>query len=148
MANSVFTKVTIKNEEYIIQKFDAKTGLKLARLVMAKARPLIPLLAAQDQQDKKKGGKKDGAGSDVYGAIFAILGELKDEDIDALVDKCLRFCYIDLPAGRTPIIDETGNYAVDGVEYDPFLTVMLCYEAIKWGASDFFGENSSLSSLF
>ena len=143
MAESIYTRVTINDQDYIIKKFDAKTGAKLARLVMAKAKPLIPLLAA-GQEEGGEGGSEMGA----YNAVFAILGELQDEDIDALIDKCLRFCYADLPAGRQPVIDETGHYGVEDVEYDLPLTMKLCYEAIKWGASDFFGENSSLSSLF
>lgn len=140
MSNTeLFNRVTIKDQDYIIQKFDARTGLKLARLIMAKAQPLIPLLAEQ----------KDGPSAmGTYDAVFAILGHLTDEDIDALVDKCLRVCYADLPAGRQPVIDETGHYGVEDIEYDPVATVMLCFEAIKWGASGFFDGNSSLSSLF
>ena len=144
MATNIYNKVTIKDQEYIIQKFDAKTGLKMARLVMAKAEPLLPLLAAQEQNNKHN--KTSEAGT--YQAVFAILGQMTDEDIDSLVDKCLRVCYVDLPAGRQPVIDETGHYGVEDIEYDMFVTLMLCYEAIKWGAAGFFDENSLLSSLF
>lgn len=151
MATNIFKKVTIKDQEYVIQKFDSKTGLKLARLVMAKAQPLVPLLAAQEQ-DKSNGNAEAKQAiiskDDTFKAVFAILGELKDEDIDALVDKCLRVCYVDLPAGRQAVMDEAGNYGVDGVEYDPVVTTMLCYEAIKWGAADFFDGNPLLSNLF
>ena len=136
MSNTeLFNRVTIKDQDYIIQKFDARTGLKLARLIMAKAQPLIPLLAEQ----------KDGPSAmGTYDAVFAILGHLTDEDIDALVDKCLRVCYVsDDINGLTPIMDRAGNYNIGGVEYDLALTLMLCFEAIKWGASDFFGEKSS-----
>ena len=142
MAANIYNKVTIKSQDYIIQKFDAKTGLKMARLVMAKAEPLLPLLAAQEKDDKKL------SESGTYQAVFAILSQMTDEDIDSLVDKCLRVCYVDLPAGRQPVIDETGHYGVEDVEYDIFVTLMLCYEAIKWGASGFFDEKSLLSSLF
>lgn len=135
----IFKRVTIKDEEYIIQKFDAKTGMKLARLVLSKASAIIPYLS-DDNEDKDNGS--------MIGAVMAILGDLKDEDIDNLVDKCLRVCYVDLPAGRQPVIDETGHYGVEGVEYDMMLTLMLCWEAIKWGAADFFDENSSLSTQF
>lgn len=141
MATNIFNRVTIDDREFIIQKFDAKTGLKLARLVMANAQPLIPLLA----DESSRGGVTE---DKTFRAVFAILGGLKDEDIDALIDKCLRVCYVDLPAGKQPVIDETGNYGVDDVEYDPVLTIRLCYEAIKWGAADFFDGNSSISKLF
>jgi len=138
MDSELFNKVTIRDSEYLIKKFDAKTGLKMARLVMARAKPLIALLADGNAQS-------DGQ---MYGAALAILGELTDDDIDALVDKCLRVCYVsDDINGLTPIMDRAGNYNIGGVEYDLALTLMLCFEAIKWGASDFFGENSSISSL-
>ena len=65
-----------------------------------------------------------------------------------IIDKCLRVCYARLPAGLQPVIDETGNYGVEGVEYDMGLTLRLCFEAIKWGASDFFAGNGSLLNLF
>ena len=142
MATNIYNKVTVKDQDFVIKRFDAKTGLKLARLVMAKAEPLVPLLAAQDKPDGIPAG--DGA----YKAAFAILGELTDSDIDELVNKCLKVCYVDLPGGRVPVMDEAGFYCVDDVEYDIVLTLMLCYEAIKWGAADFFDENSYLSNLF
>lgn len=142
MATEIYKKVIIKDEEYSIKKFDAKTGLKLARLVLSKAQPLVALMANADNET-------DGAtGIDTYRAAFSILQSLSDEDIDDLVDKCLRVCSKMLPGGPCKILDATGHYGVDGVEYDVGLTLMLCYEAIKWGASDFFGENSSISSLF
>lgn len=147
MAIDIYNRVNIRDQEYVIKKFDAKTGLKLARLVMAKAQPLIPLLG-ELESNQSDDGNAVVTGPGLYRAVFAILGGMTDEDIDALVDKCLRFCYVDLPAGRQPIIDETGHYGIEDVEYDIPLTLMLCYEAIKWGAADFFDENSYLSTLF
>ena len=136
----IWTRITIDDNDYAIKKFDAKTGMKLARLVIAKAQPLIPYLESEDDE------KSDNGRS--LGAVMGILSEMKDEDIDNLVDKCLRACYAVLPAGLQPIIDETGHYGVEDVEYDMILTLRLCYEAIKWGAADFFDGNSSLSNLF
>lgn len=135
MATDIFTKVTVKDREFLIKKFDAKTGLKLARLIVAKAAPIIPLIdtdrsAAEMAEDER-----------VFKAVGDILGTLEDKDIDNLVDKCLRVCYEDLPAGKQPVIDETGHYGIDGVEYDLTLTLRLCFEAIKWGAADFFDGN-------
>ena len=145
----IFKRVTIKDEEYIIQKFDAKTGMKLARLVLSKASAIIPYLSDNDEdKDNEDKDNEDKDNGSMIGVVMAILGDLKDEDIDNLVDKCLRVCYVDLPAGRQPVIDETGHYGVEGVEYDMMLTLMLCWEAIKWGAADFFDENNSISTQF
>lgn len=153
MPTNLYTSVTIGETEYSIKRFDAKTGLKLARLVISKAAPIIPLLetiTADTDKDKEKdkGDKKPEENAKIYEAVGAVLETLSDEDLDNLVDKCLRVCYANLPAGMQPVIDETGNYGVDNVEYDMGLTLRLCFEAIKWGASDFFGGKNSLSGLF
>lgn len=154
MATNIFNKVTINDQEYVIRKFDAMTGLKLARLVIAKAAPIIPLLdIGDDQKDGQKDGQKKTAqdianDERIYTVVGEVLGTMSDADIDDLVKKCLSVCFVDLPAGMQPIIDETGHYGVEDVEYDMALTIRLCYEAIKWGAADFFGgKNSPLSLL-
>lgn len=158
MSANLFTSVTINETEYKIKKFDAKTGLKLARLVISKLAPIIPLLDSIEAKNKKdqkgqsakaKKGEQAPEMSDeqTYKILGAAVGNLSDDDIDDLVDKCLRVCYVELKAGLQPVIDEVGNYGVEGVEEDMGLTLRLCFEAIKWGASDFFGGNVSLSSL-
>lgn len=151
MSTDLYTNITIGEDTYSIKKFPAKTGLKLARLVIAKAAPLIPLLdTPKAKADGTPKAKAESAAQDdhVYEAVGTILDSLSDEDIDDLVDKCLRVCYLNLPAGLAPVIDEFGNYGVENVEYDMSLTIRLCFEAIKWGASDFFGgKNSTLAQL-
>ena len=144
MATNIYNKVTINDQEYVIRKFDAMTGLKLARLVIAKAAPIIPRLDGGDDQTGAKKTAQDMAHDErIYTAVGEVLGTMSDSDIDDLVKKCLSVCFIDLPAGMQPIIDETGHYGVDDVEYDMGLTIRLCYEAIKWGAADFFGGKDS-----
>ena len=150
MATNIWKTVTINDQEYVIRKFDAMTGLKLARLVIAKAAPIIPLLdIGDDQKDgEKKTAQKIANDERIYTVVGEVLGTMSDADIDDLVKKCLSACFVDLPAGKQPIIDETGHYGVDDVEYDMALTIRLCYEAIKWGAADFFGgKNSPLRQL-
>ncbi len=159
MPANLYTEITVDGSTYAIKRFDAKTGLKIARLVIAKAAPIIPLLdkATGTASEKPKGKKQTGRNAadinpendtQIYGAVGAILDSLSDEDLDVIIDKCLRVCYAKLPAGLQPVIDETGNYGVEGIEYDMGLTLRLCFEAIKWGASDFFAGNASLSNLF
>ena len=150
MATNIWKTVTINDQEYVIRKFDAMTGLKLARLVIAKAAPIIPLLdIGDDQKDGVKKTAQEIANDErIYTVVGEVLGTMSDADIDDLVKKCLSACFVDLPAGKQPIIDETGHYGVDDVEYDMALTIRLCYEAIKWGAADFFGgKNSPLRQL-
>lgn len=132
MPTNLYTEVTIDDRTFRIKKFDAKTGLKLARLVIAKAAPILPMIQDGNTSDAR-----------VFTAIGGILESLDDADLDNIIDKCLRVCYEDLPAGPAPVIDDLGHYGVENVEYDMMLTLRLCIEAIKWGASDFFDEKSS-----
>lgn len=152
MATEIYTNVVIDGKTYSIKRFDAKTGLKLARFLIAKAAPIIPLLDPAENAAAKKArsaAKNESVTppDDLYEIVGKVFDTLSDEDVDMLVDKCLRVCYLNLPGGPQAVIDEMGHYGVEDVEYDIPLTVRLCFEAIKWGASDFFGENSSLSSL-
>lgn len=132
MATNIYTNIEIDGASYSIKKFTAKTGLKMARLVLAKLAPIIPMLDPTASTEDK-----------LYETLAEIFDSLSDADIDNIVDKCLRVCYVPLAAGLQPIIDETGHYGVEDVEHDLMLTLRLCFEAIKWGASDFFGEKSS-----
>ena len=137
MPTNIFTNIEIDGVTYSIKKFTAKAGLKMARLVLSKMAPILPLLDQEASTEDK-----------LFSALSEILDSMSDADIDDLVNKCLRVCYVTLPAGPQPIIDETGHYGVEDVEYDMVLTLRLCFEAIKWGASDFFGEKgSALKSL-
>ena len=142
MTAEIFTTVTINERTFAIKKFDAKAGLKMARFVIAKLAPLIPMLNTGIDE---KGEEKEMSDEQLYEVVGMITDKLSDDDIDSLVDKCLRVCYEVLPAGRAAVIDETGHYGVEGVEYNPVLALRLCFEAIKWGASAFFdGKNLPL----
>lgn len=147
MDSNILKSVTINDEVYVIKKFDAKTGLKIARLVVAKAAPILPLLEADakkaEDAQKQADAILEGKNKDqVYEMVGRILSSLTDEDLDSLIDKCLRVCSKQLPAGPQPVIDAMGNYGVPDVEYDLPLTIRLVFEAISWGAADFFGGKS------
>lgn len=158
--DKLYTHVTIKEQDFCIKKFTAKTGLKIARMVIAKAAPLIPFL--EKMSTGKKPAPANGEAIEqpkeepmtaeeeqrMYDAVGTLMESLSDEDMDTLVDHCMRVCYLNLPAGLQEVLDETGHYGVPDVEYDMMLTLRLCVEAIKWGASDFFGDkNSALSQM-
>ncbi len=123
----ICTTVEIGGDTYRIRKFTAKDGLKLARMIIAKAAPLLPVLSEEN------------GGNDSFDVFAKVLEQLTDQDMDFLVDKCLRVCSKLLPAGPQEVIDETGHYGIPEAEYDMMLTLRLCVEAIRWGASDFFG---------
>lgn len=134
MADELFKTVDIDGESFVVKKFTAKDGLKMARLILSKAAPIIPYL---DGSEPEEGDDK------AVLALLNVLNTISDADVDDIVNKCLKVCYKPLPAGLQAVIDEAGNYGVDGIEYDMLKTIALCVQAIKWGASDFFGEKGS-----
>ena len=141
----LYKMVEIDGEMYRIEKFTARVGLKLARLMLAKIAPIIPLLGNEEGEDEPN----EVNDSKLYAAVAAALESLNDKDVDYLMNTCLRAVSKMLPAGPTAIIDANGFYGIPEVEYDLGLTVRLIVEAIKWGASDFFGEKGlSLKTLF
>lgn len=139
MDSNILKSVTINDDVYVIKKFTAKVGINIARLIISKAAPLISLLDNDTE---------NGDADRLYAMVGEVFSALSDNDLDHLVDKCLRVCSKQLPAGLQPIIDATGNYGVPDVEYDLSLTIRLCIEAIKWGAADFFdGSRLNLKQL-
>ena len=135
MADELFKTIDINGESFVVKKFTAKQGLNVARFILAKAAPLIPYLSEEESAE---------ADDKAILALMNMLDDISDKDLDELVDKCLKCCYKNLPAGMQAVMDSAGNYGVDGVEYDLLKTVRLCFEAIRWGASAFFGEEGSL----
>lgn len=149
MSTDNVKSVILNDREFLIRKFNAKAGLKMARFVLAKLAPLIPLLDNGNDTDdanlteEQKRAKAEKDSERLYEIVGIITDKLSDDDIDYLVDHCLAVCSEKLAAGQASVLDETGNYGVAGVEDDPILTLMLCYHAIAWGASAFFGAKSS-----
>ena len=133
MHKEIYTQVTIDEGVYSIRKFDALTGLHIARLLLSKVAPLLPLL-------------RGGASGADWASLGKLFAELTDEELTGLARKCLRHCSAMLPAGPQPLMDERGEYGIEGLEYDLSLVARLCYEAIKWGATDFFGAAPSALS--
>lgn len=133
MADDIRTIVVVNGEEYQVTKFTAVTGLQIARLVLAKFAPIIPLVS----------GKGNMGTEDMLAIVGSAIESVSDDDIEVLVKKCLRVCKKKLKSGHVACIDENGNYGIEGLEHDLITTIMLVVEAIKWGAGDFFGEKAS-----
>lgn len=134
MRDDLYTMVTIGEDNYRIKKFTSINGLQIARLVVSKLAPLIPLIVSDSRNNGVEG---------MAEVIGEAIGTLEDKDIETLVKKCLRNCEKMLKLGPVRCIDENGNYGVEDLEYDIVITIQLVVEAIKWGAGDFFGEKAS-----
>lgn len=127
--NDRFKTVLIGGREFVIEKFSAMTGLKLARLIFAKFAPMLPMLTKGDGEIGEQ-------------MLFELIGEAlsatDDREIESAARMCLMACSVNLPAGRQAVMDEFGNYGVENVEHDIGLVLRLCTEALAFGAADFF----------
>jgi hypothetical protein len=121
--------VELEGRTYQLHKPTALDGLKIAKLLAAKVLPLaggggFELLLSADM-----------------GSLAGILEQVTNADLDWLVKKCLSLCSVKLPAGWTQIVDAAGQYLVEGIEYDPVLTIQLTVETLQWGCGGFFDGN-------
>lgn len=133
MAEELYTTVVLNDEEYRFKKFTAISGLQIARLVLSKFAPIVPLI----------GNKGDVGMEEMLTVVGGAIESVTDEDIEQLTKKCLRVCAKKMKTGWVDCIDGNGNYAIEGLEHDLITTILLIVEAIKWGAGDFFGEKAS-----
>lgn len=131
--NDRFKTVEIDGSEYVIEKFDAMTGLKLARFLLSKLMPILPVVLRDGEEVNDLL---------LYEVLGEVLESVDEKELETVVSHCLRACSVNLPAGRQKIMDEFGHYGVDGVEYDMKLVVQLCVQALLFGAADFFSEGA------
>jgi len=150
----VYKVIEIDGNQYRIQKLDAKSAIKIAKLLLSKVLPIVDcfksVIGALDSflaVAEAAGLDKEKLEEVSFAEIGKALDHLTDEDMDKLMNTLLRRCYRVLPGGDAPIINDNGSYGVPEAEYDPILVGQLIFESIKFGVSGFF-DGSRLTSLF
>jgi hypothetical protein len=128
--DELIKSVELEGRTFQLHKPTALDGLKIAKLLAAKVLPL-----AGD------GGGFEALMSADMGSLAGVLDQVTNSDLDWLVRKSLSLCSVKLPAGWTQIVDAAGQYQVEGVEYDPVLTIKLTVEVLRWGCGGFFDGN-------
>jgi hypothetical protein len=110
-----------------IGKFDAMTGSYIAYKLMAEILPM-------------------GLGGKIGIPVPKNGTAMSKTDFMDLQKDCLSVCSELLPAGPAPVMDENGNFGVQGLEYDAKTVLALTIQALVWNVRDFFDE-SLLSSM-
>lgn len=167
MESRVITKhITVDDRQFVVKKYTAMTGLKIAKLVMAKVLPVfqdfIPLLKNMQADNSKPKLEKKGletesgtennteADSMMFeevvdnislDTIASALEKVSDKDFDYIMAKSLQSITEVLPAGEQPVMYNNGTFGVEGIEYDPIFVLRLTCEAVMWGCGDFFDGN-------
>lgn len=164
-ARVVTKNIEVEGRKFVVKKYTAMDGLKVAKLILAKVIPIfqdfIPLLTKMtDSRKQPLALNKDGTDTPANGNISAselvdnisldtiglALEKISEEDFDYIVTKSLQNISEVLPAGEAPVMYSNGTYGVEGIEYDPILVLRLTCEAVMWSCGDFF-DGSRLTSV-
>ena len=127
--------VEIGGTQYRIKKFDAKTAIKVAKMLLAKILPIL-----DSDVDVLQDVSLNRLTEFSFVDFGAALDRFQDNDVDKLIDTALKNCFKPFPAGDAPVINDNGSFGVPEVEYSPVLTLRLTYEAVRFGISGFFEE--------
>lgn len=164
MESRVITKnVEIEGRQFVVKKYTAMDGLKIAKLILAKILPAFQdfVHLAKDLKGKSnaktplsvEGGKEKNDESDEITAskiidnlsldtIAAALDRISGDDLDYIIKKSLQCVEECLPAGNNPVMYDNGVfYGIADIEYDPLMVMRLTCEAVMWSCGSFFDEN-------
>lgn len=129
-----------KKRKFRINKFDARTGSYILYTVMSRFLPSILQLksGAETITDMSKVVNPE----DIVSSIA-----MSEEEFGKLQTEALRACEEILPAGVTPVLDTSGNFAVIGLEKEAVAVFVLTAQALVFNLSGFFGEDGLTSLL-
>lgn len=143
MSRIISKTIEVEERKFIVKKYPAMDGLKIAKVLIAKVLPVfqsfVPLIG-----EAKKGGVSAEAILSKLGDYLSLdtiaetLDKVSPTDFDYIVQKSLQSVYEALPAGEAQVLNDNGTYGVLDVEYDPLLVLRLVSEVIMWGIGDFF----------
>lgn len=130
-----------KKRKFRINKFDARTGSYILYTVMSRFLPSILQIHAGNPADISDMSKLVNT-DDIVSSIAMSEGEF-----GKLQTEALRACEEILPAGVTPVLDTSGNFAVIGLEKEAVAVFVLTAQALVFNLSSFFGEDGLTSLL-
>lgn len=129
-----------KKRKFRINKFDARTGSYILYTVMSRFLPSILQLksGAETITDMSKTVNPE----DIVSSIA-----MSEDEFSKLQTAALQVCEEILPAGVTPVLDTSGNFAVIGLEKEAVAVFVLTAQALVFNLSGFFGEDGLTSLL-
>lgn len=129
-----------KKRKFRINKFDARTGSYILYTVMSRFLPSILQLKsdAETITDMSKVVNPEDIVSNIA---------MSEDEFSKLQTAALQVCEEILPAGVTPVLDTSGNFAVIGLEKEAVAVFVLTAQALVFNLSGFFGEDGLTSLL-
>lgn len=122
-------KEVIKDKEFWIKKFDARTGSYIAfKLVKI----ITPILSKLD----KDSNLEDINLTELLNGLF----ELPKEEFEFIQDSCLQSCYYILPGNSVQVLNEYKEWGDPDLEYDTPLIMELTVKTLVFNIKGFFPE--------
>lgn len=140
-----YKDIQINERKFRIKKFSALTGGFMVIKLTGLLAPIFKKLDFSKLKDVKDPNQVD-IGSFNISSIMAELGSISEEDFSFVQSKCLQVCYEQLPAGSTPVLDSSGNFAVIGLEEDTMAALALVVHTLVFNLQGFF-SGSPLASV-
>lgn len=134
--------VTIKDREFCIKKFDARTG---SFMLVKVSGLLAPMFKNFKLSKEKKPEDIKVSDIDISGAI-SVLSTLTEQDFNYIQGKCLGVCFELLPSGPANVLADNGSFGVIGLENDTMTVMALTAHALIFNVTSFF-EGSPLAGL-
>jgi hypothetical protein len=152
MARIITKTIEVEERTFVVKKYPAIEGLKIAKVLMAKILPMfqsfMPLIA-ESQKDGGVSAEKVLANLGDYLSLDSIadtLDKVTPADFEYIMQKSLQSAFEMLPAGEAQVLNNDGTYGVLDVEHDPLLVLRLVCEVVMWGIGDFF-DGKRLTSI-
>ena len=142
-------KIDGEDVNFRIRKMDALDGGTLLKFVVEK---FVPMFKEAEQifADPKEGATEEEVAmqrtEEILDALPKALEKISDAELIDFEKRCLRKVDMMKPAGWQPVM-MGDSFGVQEVEYDPIMTLMLCYEVVVFNFSGFFGGNGLTSFL-
>ena len=151
MARIIAKTIEIEGRKFIVKKYPAMDGLKIAKVLIAKILPVFQTFMPLISESQKGGVSAEKVLSNLgdylsLDKIAETLDKIAPNDFDYIMQQSLMNSYEMLPAGEARVLNPDGTYGVLDVEYDPLLNLRLVCEAIMWGIGDFF-DGERLASI-
>jgi hypothetical protein len=73
--------------------------------------------------------------------LFSSLFEMRQDEFEYVQETCLKAVYEILNAGEQQVIDKSGNWGVNDIEYDGALVMQLTIQSLIFNIKGFFSGN-------
>lgn len=131
-----YKDIELSGRKWRIKKFDARTGSYILFKVLGLFTPVLKSLDIKSIKEIKDENIN-------LTEIAANMMSLEEKDFKYIQDKCLQVCYEILPGGPAPVLNDSGNYGVIGIENDIATVLGLTAHALVFNISGFFAASHS-----